>query len=298
MKKLMTFVMAAIFALVNFQAVAQTTPIATSQSPQVNAFLAELKILRQLQQGMTGEDVKTLQAILAAQPDIYPEALLTGYYGPLTTKAVKKYQEKFGISVIGRVGPMTMKKLNELAAFHSAAAIHDNNANIKSSTTTADTSTPDLGCVRIPPGHFIAPGWLKKHGGTVPAVPACQNLPPGIAKKLGWTGTTTPPTPQPVDTTAPLIFGLTVLGTTSTTSNIMWLTNEMASTKFIFGTSTPVLESSATSTPIVGSGLSINHNINLLNLTASTTYYFVTVSADMSGNSTSSAETSFVTLAP
>ncbi|MBI2135942.1 peptidoglycan-binding protein, partial [Candidatus Woesearchaeota archaeon] len=51
---------------------------------------------------------------------IYPEGLTTGYYGPLTTKAVKAFQEKHGIARAGdpgygEVGPATRAKLNELA---------------------------------------------------------------------------------------------------------------------------------------------------------------------------------------
>ena len=110
MKKIIVLLLAIALTFGGVQVFAQTAT--TTTSPQVNAFLAQLKILRQLQRGMSGDDVKTLQAILAAQPDIYPEGLVTGYYGPMTFRAVKKYQEKFGISSVGRVGPMTMKKLN------------------------------------------------------------------------------------------------------------------------------------------------------------------------------------------
>ena len=71
-------------------AFAQTS---TAQSAQVTAYLTQLNLLRQMRQGMSGDDVKALQTILAAQPDVYPEGLITGYYGPLTSKAVKNYQE-------------------------------------------------------------------------------------------------------------------------------------------------------------------------------------------------------------
>jgi peptidoglycan hydrolase-like protein with peptidoglycan-binding domain len=271
MKKLIIGIAVAAFCLAGY-AQAQTATTST----QVNSYLAELKILRQLRQGMTGEDIKTLQAILATQPDVYPEGIVSGYYGPLTTKAVKKYQEKFGINSVGEVGPMTRMKLNEIIGF-----------NVSTSTTGTSTN----GCVRIPPGHFIAPGWIKNHGGVVPMVPACQMLPPGIAKKLGGHGTSTPP----VDVTAPIISALSVSTTTASTSQIVWTTNELATTKLIVGTSSPVLSSGATTTPVIVGGLSTGHTVNLSNLATSTTYYFVALSADNAGNTATSSQMSFTT---
>ncbi|PIW91858.1 MAG: hypothetical protein COZ89_02970, partial [Candidatus Nealsonbacteria bacterium CG_4_8_14_3_um_filter_37_23] len=67
---------------------------------------------------MREDEVKTLQEFLktppAGGPDIYPEGLVTGYFGSLTEKAVKKFQEKNGIEPIGTVGPKTRAKINEL----------------------------------------------------------------------------------------------------------------------------------------------------------------------------------------
>lgn len=71
-----------------------------------------LRIERQLDRGDEGEDVETLQEILATDPSVYPEGLVTGYFGPLTERAVQKFQGKFGISQVGRVGPQTMEHIN------------------------------------------------------------------------------------------------------------------------------------------------------------------------------------------
>ena len=75
-----------------------------------------------LQRGSSGAEVKKLQEILAAMPDIYPEGLTTGYFGVLTRQAVQRFQSKYGIvssgdenaTGYGLVGPKTRKKLNEL----------------------------------------------------------------------------------------------------------------------------------------------------------------------------------------
>ncbi len=64
-----------------------------------------------------GEDVKRLQKILAQDKSVYPEGLVTGYFGPLTLMAVKKFQVKYGIAKpgddgYGFVGPKTRAVLN------------------------------------------------------------------------------------------------------------------------------------------------------------------------------------------
>ena len=70
--------------------------------------------------GDSGEDVRQLQIFLKAQgASIYPEGLITGYFGPLTQKAVQRFQEKYGIAKAGDpgygyVGPKTRAKINAL----------------------------------------------------------------------------------------------------------------------------------------------------------------------------------------
>ena len=73
-----------------------------------------VKLARALDVGMTGDDVRELQKFLSGDKAIYPEGLVTGYYGSATKRAVMKFQAKHGIEQVGRVGPKTLKKLNEL----------------------------------------------------------------------------------------------------------------------------------------------------------------------------------------
>ncbi|MCI0533404.1 heparin lyase I family protein [bacterium] len=82
---------------------------------------AEVRELRvelqsQLRLGMSGEEVRLLQEFLASNLELYPEALITGYYGHLTEKAVKRLQEKYGIAAVGEVGPLTRARIKELIA--------------------------------------------------------------------------------------------------------------------------------------------------------------------------------------
>lgn len=71
--------------------------------------------LKTLYRGAFGEEVKKLQNLLKEWPEIYPEGLVTGYFGPLTEAAVRRFQQKHNIEPIGIVGPKTRAKLNELA---------------------------------------------------------------------------------------------------------------------------------------------------------------------------------------
>jgi peptidoglycan hydrolase-like protein with peptidoglycan-binding domain len=51
---------------------------------------------------------------------VYPERLVTGYFGNLTKSAVSRFQELNGLAAVGRVGPLTLKKLNELLGWSSS----------------------------------------------------------------------------------------------------------------------------------------------------------------------------------
>ncbi len=67
---------------------------------------------RQLDVGMSGGDVSALQTFLAQDKTIYPQGLVTGYFGFLTKSAVSNFQSRNGIDSVGRVGPITLAALN------------------------------------------------------------------------------------------------------------------------------------------------------------------------------------------
>ncbi|GEM_PF-1491136 len=89
-----------------------SAPVAGTSAPSVSA--AQAALTRDLDPGDSGNDVTQLQVYLAADAELYPEGKVTGYYGSLTTAAVKRFQARYGIAQVGRVGPQTRAKLNEV----------------------------------------------------------------------------------------------------------------------------------------------------------------------------------------
>ncbi len=69
-------------------------------------------LTRQLEEGNSGADVSSLQTYLAKDPTIYPQGLVTGYFGSLTKSAVSNFQSRNGIATVGRVGPVTLIAIN------------------------------------------------------------------------------------------------------------------------------------------------------------------------------------------
>lgn len=103
------------------------------------AFAAQIS--GSLSQGSTGADVTTLQTYLASDSTLYPEGLITGYYGALTRAAVVRFQARYGISQTGTVGPLTRAKLNELMGGSPGGVAGDVWAPIMTTESVATTST-------------------------------------------------------------------------------------------------------------------------------------------------------------
>lgn len=67
-----------------------------------------------LKRKSTGNDVKLLQQFLRVY-GAYPEGLVTGYFGPLTEEAVKRFQRRESIDPVGIAGPKTRKRILEIS---------------------------------------------------------------------------------------------------------------------------------------------------------------------------------------
>jgi len=81
---------------------------------------AAAAITSQLDIGDRGSEVTELQTYLATDASIYPEGLVTGYFGQLTKAAIERFQTAQGIisqgspttTGYGRVGPLTQAAIN------------------------------------------------------------------------------------------------------------------------------------------------------------------------------------------
>ena len=85
---------------------------ALAPSPEVQAPL--LKKREEFSYDSRGLQVAEVQALLAQYPTLYPEGLVTGWYGPLTRSAVRRFQERVGLPLTGEVDAATQEKLDGL----------------------------------------------------------------------------------------------------------------------------------------------------------------------------------------
>ncbi len=96
-----------------------TTP---SASPSSVAQVVSPVFNTALKYGITSDEVKRLQELFAADPEIYPEGIISGWFGQLTRKAVQKFQCKYDIvcsgdeatTGYGSLGPKTRAKISEV----------------------------------------------------------------------------------------------------------------------------------------------------------------------------------------
>lgn len=112
----------------------------------VPVFVSAVTLTRQLDIGMSGPDVTALQTFLATDKTIYPQGLVTGYFGILTQSAVSNFQARNGIANVGRVGPITIVALNAqmggtLASSGVSASIYGVNVNVSANSVVINWST-------------------------------------------------------------------------------------------------------------------------------------------------------------
>lgn len=218
-------------------------------------------LTRELQLGMTGGDISTLQTFLATDTSIYPQGLITGYFGSLTKAAVARFQSRNGISAVGRVGPITLSAINALLG--------------NGTVGNGDKSGPIISNV------MIMNNWNSGYWN--------QNQ-----TNWTWTGTT-----DMSSSTWNNMYGTTYNTQTgaATPANygqyavaLHWNTSEAASGLVYYSTSPLPMTETMNDAQIVGTtafkdtSLKTVHDIILPNLQSNTTYYYVIYTRDASGN--------------
>ncbi len=118
--------------------------------------MAYNQITTQLDPGARGTNVTNLQTFFTDNPTIYPEGLITGYYGGLTKAAVMRFQANYGFDQVGRVGPMTLAKINSLIANGGwgnndtlSPMLYSANVSIGSNSATFNWTTNENATARV-----------------------------------------------------------------------------------------------------------------------------------------------------
>ncbi|OGY59090.1 MAG: hypothetical protein A3B23_01535 [Candidatus Colwellbacteria bacterium RIFCSPLOWO2_01_FULL_48_10] len=98
-----------------------TTTTTTTPAGETTTVTTTTTFKLDLALGSQNASVTALQNFLKAQGvDIYPEGSVTGYFGPATTRAIQRFQVKYGIANegeagYGNFGPKTRAKANQLS---------------------------------------------------------------------------------------------------------------------------------------------------------------------------------------
>lgn len=92
------------------QAVPTSKPTLTPEPNKEYSYPYKLKA--ELKLNDRGEEVKILQSALATDKEVYPEGLISGFFGQATEKAVNRFQRKQGLDETGSINSETMVKFN------------------------------------------------------------------------------------------------------------------------------------------------------------------------------------------
>lgn len=101
-----------------------------------------------LRVGSRSSEVTTLQTFLAQDVRIYPQGLVTGYFGSMTKAAVMKFQSQNGLKADGIVGPNTRAALNTAMAGGMGGAPMISNTFVSPSSTSATVNWNTDGLAR------------------------------------------------------------------------------------------------------------------------------------------------------
>lgn len=101
--------------------VTQPAPTATGGTTAPRRLTpAEIGLTRALEKGISGDDVKILQNLVAKDLGLSPSDIATGYFGPMTDAAIREFKKKYSIVETtggeGVAGPRTLAKAAEIAS--------------------------------------------------------------------------------------------------------------------------------------------------------------------------------------
>lgn len=89
--------------------------ITFDKNPSVASAVPRDHFVEILKKGRQDIEVEHLQEVLAADGGLYPEKLITGYFGTLTESALKRFQQKHNLPRTGVTDAATQSKLNQVS---------------------------------------------------------------------------------------------------------------------------------------------------------------------------------------
>ena len=135
---------------------AVSAPVTTATPAVING---ANRITQNVSFGETNDDITRIQRLLATDPEIYPDAIISGFFGSKTEAAIGRLQARYNLEAVGVVGPATEALLNLIFATYP-----DENypANVLSGTTptatTATTPSPTRTTVSTPSSNVSSAG--------------------------------------------------------------------------------------------------------------------------------------------
>ncbi len=118
------------------------------------------KLTKSLFVGMSDTEVRTIQSYLSKDSSIYPEKIISGYFGKLTEKAVRRFQTKYGIRQTGIFDKLTRDKFNSLYALGTAV-----NKNINTNVATPVKAVSPRNNTTVPANAYASGStWYCKTG--------------------------------------------------------------------------------------------------------------------------------------
>lgn len=85
-------------------------------APAVQGVSTSVVLGDDLQYGSTNDAIARVQRLLATDAEIYPYGVDSGFYGPKTQEAVRRFQSRFGLDTVGIIGPSTKLLLEAFMA--------------------------------------------------------------------------------------------------------------------------------------------------------------------------------------
>lgn len=226
--------------------------------------------------GSRGDAVKALQAFLASDVTLYPEGLITGFYGTLTTRAVARFQARHGLPATGIVDANTLTVLRAQSRNLGVAMQLAADNSLQPCTTR---------------GAQVATGWLRATVSGNPIVPTCAVAASGAVNLAG--STTVASTFVPGTITPGGISNISGANLTPNSVTINWNNAANATGRIFLSTSSPVNLATATQVGATASGMT--GSLNLTGLAPNTQYFYVIQTTDASGNVSRSQEYTFTT---